>query len=421
MPKNFYLQCKHTHDNDLIFHIFADRFMPDLCGAEPEHNMHESLVLFIKTNYEEVNKITRSFLRWKSLTLDNYLEYIEKPGNRGDELSVDLLAMMQVIHYCIITKNNIYYSMPNAMPNPSAVHMTLVYLGNKVFRDTTVSKKGPPKIQFKQEMPTSSHTQPPPTPREEWKRKRDKRKAAEALDAQESTDSETDVYAQESHEESEKEKEDKSPLPIQKNVRKGLGVVKSKEYKIWRPKNREVIRKCSLCSEKFSSQKELNDHIAAHHNYKFLCSDRKCDKAFGSLESLKKHQLHHRDMKFLCSVCEAKFPFASYLSSYQALHLQGKKIVCPYPKYSRKYKTKLELNHHYNYRHKQKSSKVTIEKCSVCNKTFQRTKYLKEHMKVHVEDLPFKCSIHGERFKWRSGHKIHMQAKHTEESLSHKF
>ena len=94
--------------------------MPDSCVAEPKHNMHESLVLFIRTNYEEVNKIARSFLRWKGLTLDNYLEYIEKPGNRGDELSVHLLAMMQGIHYCIITKNNIYYSMPNAMPSPSA-------------------------------------------------------------------------------------------------------------------------------------------------------------------------------------------------------------------------------------------------------------------------------------------------------------
>ena len=43
-PKNFYLQCKHTHEYDLIFHMFVDRFMPDSCGAEPEHNMHESLV-----------------------------------------------------------------------------------------------------------------------------------------------------------------------------------------------------------------------------------------------------------------------------------------------------------------------------------------------------------------------------------------
>ena len=95
-------------------------------------------------NYEEVNKIARSFVRWKGLTLDNYLKYIEKPGKRGDELSIHLLAMMQGIHYCIITKNNIYYSIPNGMPSPDAVHMTLVYLGSKVFRDTTVSKKGPP-------------------------------------------------------------------------------------------------------------------------------------------------------------------------------------------------------------------------------------------------------------------------------------
>ena len=119
--------------------------MPDSHGAEPEHNMYESLVLFIRMNYEEVIKIARSFLRQKGLTLDNYLEYIEKPGNRGNELSFHLLAMMQGIHYCIITKNNVYYSMPNAMPSPSAVHMTLRYLGNKVFRDTMVSKEGPPK------------------------------------------------------------------------------------------------------------------------------------------------------------------------------------------------------------------------------------------------------------------------------------
>ena len=133
-PKNFYLQCKHNHDyNDLIFHIFVDRFMPHSYRAEPEHNMHESLVLFIRTNFEEVDKIARSFFRQKGLTLHHYLEYIEKPGIRGDELAVHLLAMMQGAHYCIITKNNIYYSMPSVMPSPSAVHITLDILGTKCF------------------------------------------------------------------------------------------------------------------------------------------------------------------------------------------------------------------------------------------------------------------------------------------------
>ena len=124
-------------------------------------------------------------------------------------------------------------------------------------------------------------------------------------------------------------------------------------------------------------------------------------------------------MKFLCSVCGAKFPFASDLSSHQTLHLQKKKLFVHIQNAVENIKQK--FNRHYNYRHKQKSSKATVNKCGVCNKTFQRTKYLKEHMKVHVEDLPFKCSLCGERFKWRSSCKIHMQAKLTKESLSDEF
>ena len=102
--------------------------MPHSRGTEPEHNMHELLILFIRTNFEEVDKITRSFPRQKGLTLHHYLECTEKPGNRGDQLAVHLLAMMQGVHYCIITKNNIYYSTPNVMPSPSAVHITFIYL-----------------------------------------------------------------------------------------------------------------------------------------------------------------------------------------------------------------------------------------------------------------------------------------------------
>ena len=164
-------------------------------------------------------------------------------------------------------------------------------------------------------------------------------------------DSEMDVYAQESHDESEKEKEDKSP-PHPKQCQKEVRVVKSKEYKIRHPKKERSSGNVPYVQK--SSVLKKNSMITLQQiTIISVCSDRKCGKAFGSLESLKKHQLCHGNMKFLCSICGAKFPFASDLSSHQALHSQEKKFVCPYPKCSRKYKTKAELNCHYNYRHKQ--------------------------------------------------------------------
>ena len=92
-------------------------------------------------------------------------------------------------------------------------------------------------------------------------------------------------------------------------------------------------------------------------------------------------------VRLLCNVCGEKYPFASDLSSDQALHLQDKKCHCTYRKCGRKYKTKAELNRHCNYRHKQKSSKATIDKCVICNKTLQKSKYLKEHMMAHKEEI----------------------------------
>ena len=83
-----------------------------------------------------------------------------------------------------------------------------------------------------------------------------------------------------------------NPLPIQRRrARKKLKVVHSKEYKIRWPKKGQFFKKCSLCSESFNSQLELNLHTKSVHKYRFLCSSRQCGKTFGSLETLKKQKL----------------------------------------------------------------------------------------------------------------------------------
>ena len=118
--------------------------------------MHQALILFIKENTEKVKQIAELFLSKTKLTLDAYVAFLEKPGNCGDELPLHLLAVMKQIHYCIITKTKVYYSHPTAFPSPSAMHITLVYLGNSIFRDTaTLSMKcpPPPHIDFNQPLP----------------------------------------------------------------------------------------------------------------------------------------------------------------------------------------------------------------------------------------------------------------------------
>ena len=126
-------------------------------------------------------------------------------------------------------------------------------------------------------------------------------------------------------------------------------------------------------------------------------------------------------MKYLCQVCGQNFPFASDLASHASIHSTEKKFKCTYPKCIKMYKTKAEYNCHYNYRHKQKSAESQEIKCKMCDKMFSKVKYLKEHMKSHMDDLPFWCHLCGKRFKWRSGHKLHIDEEHKKESLGDEF
>ena len=124
-----------------------------------------------------------------------------------------------------------------------------------------------------------------------------------------------------------------NPLPVQRRrARKKVKVVHSKEYKIRQPKKRPVFKKCSLCSESFDSQLELNLQTKSVHKHRFLCSSRQCGKTFGSLETLKKHMLRHGEMKYLCLVCGHNFPFASDLASHETTHSEEKQFKCTYPK-----------------------------------------------------------------------------------------
>ena len=117
----------------------------------------------MKENIDKIEQIAKPFLSKKKLTLDAYIAFMEQTGHQGDELALHLLAVMNQIHYCIITKTKVFYSHRTAFSSPSAMHITLVYLENSIFRDTTTPTKKcppPPHIDFNQPLPQDT------TPRE---------------------------------------------------------------------------------------------------------------------------------------------------------------------------------------------------------------------------------------------------------------
>ena len=122
-------------------------------------------------------------------------------------------------------------------------------------------------------------------------------------------------------------------------------------------------------------------------------------------------------MKFKCNVCGRSFPFQSELNSHQAIH-SDEKSLCSYPGYQGEYKTKEEYNRHYKT-HRPSSEE---HQCPVCNKVFTKKKYLREHKQAHTGELPFKCDMCGDQFRWHSGWKTQMDKEHkNKESLSDEF
>ena len=95
---------------------------------------------------------------------------------------------------------------------------------------------------------------------------------------------------------------DDIPLPPSKpkhcrHRRRKPIVIKEKTYRICHG-SRHTQKRCSLCKEKFPSQKELNVHVLNMRSFQFICKSRKCGKKFSLQAALDKHELIHKGPRF---------------------------------------------------------------------------------------------------------------------------
>ena len=89
-----------------------------------------------KENYSEGIKIIASdFLKCKGQTLEDYLDFIRVPGNKGDDLAVYLLACMANLNVVVVTKTGFWSTVMDC--DLFSADVVLVYLGKSTFRDTT--------------------------------------------------------------------------------------------------------------------------------------------------------------------------------------------------------------------------------------------------------------------------------------------
>ena len=168
-------------------------------------------------------------------------------------------------------------------------------------------------------------------------------------------------------------------------------VFKTVEYKLKRKYSKYRKFTCVKCSDKFETQKDLNEHFRDTHP-PVKCD--LCEKHFENPAAMLRHKYKHYEYMFGCKVCGKGFHFESQKREQMRVHQKQGDWVCFKPKCGKRFKRELELNAHL-YSH----SKIP-QKCEHCTYTNSDPRNLRAHMRNHSDELPFKCSRCGKGFKW---------------------
>ncbi|XP_008549563.1 uncharacterized protein LOC103572648 isoform X1 [Microplitis demolitor] len=162
---------------------------------------------------------------------------------------------------------------------------------------------------------------------------------------------------------------------------------------------------CDMCGEKFKHQGTLDQHIKTQHmSWEKIFQCPKCPKKFAFKQKLSFHvkSVHTTLRAYLCEDCGADFKNPASLRHHRIRKHQpsSNKRECQVchkivPFYS--------LSKHM-YTHKA----YTI-KCPHCDKMFKNSSTLKQHLRIHEDQRPYRCENCGAGFNRRDGLRLHMR------------
>ncbi|CAH1779250.1 unnamed protein product [Owenia fusiformis] len=183
--------------------------------------------------------------------------------------------------------------------------------------------------------------------------------------------------------------------------------------------------RCTQCSSTFNHESNLVLHQATHNTDDPVCPE--CGKKFSRVASLKFHiMMHEKEENLMCTECGDEFSLQPQLDKHMQEHRdeQVGSRVYACKQCSLEFMKMSLLREHMKTHYKKRSSHSVkhhrqrvdrsgfTQKCSHCNKTFQKPSQLERHTRIHTGDRPYKCSLCDKTFNQKGAMQTHM-VKHT--------
>ena len=206
----------------------------------------------------------------------------------------------------------------------------------------------------------------------------------------------------------EKEIQKASKAGSTKSPTKGVFQMRTIGLRKHKSPTHRIVKKigCSMCSEKFENRNELKTHHQQDHNI-LMCNT--CGKNFSTKKSLSKHAYKHSELPWKCKKCGEGYAFPSELKAHLVKHETEPMFKCNLIGCRKEYMRQSELTAHL------KTHDGTIHKCPEEGCVYEAIdiRYLKNHMRVHSDDLPYPCKDCDQSFKHFMQRKRHYMNEHS--------
>ena len=183
----------------------------------------------------------------------------------------------------------------------------------------------------------------------------------------------------------------------------------------FKSEHEDTILRCHICQRIYSTQRELEEHIARHGRR----SRKQCPICGNMVTNIHNHILIHKPIEemaatelWICDKCPSKFRTKSSLLNHIKTNHNVGRSKCHLCLQS--FKNYKGLYRHLNNVH----SNLMPYQCEVCGKRCKLKSNLKVHMRSHSSAKMFPCELCDRAFNYKSSLQGHLKSKHATDEIS---